>query len=62
MAVQEGDYTYKKPAAGYPYQFIDFYSFAHDYLGATILFWNMQEPFFSKELAPMLSRQYFECN
>lgn len=61
MAIQEGDYTYRSPKNHQPYRFLDFYLFARDYLGATILFWNIQEPFFSKELIPNLKTQYFQC-
>ena len=61
MAVQEGDYTYKKPDTNQYYKFSDFYLFARDYLGATILFWNVQEPFLPERLVPKLSPQYFVC-
>ncbi|WP_342227684.1 hypothetical protein [Rickettsiella endosymbiont of Rhagonycha lignosa] len=60
MAVQEGEYTYKKTDNTY-YNFSDFYLFAKDYLGATIIFWNTKEPFFSKELLPKINDQYFDC-
>ncbi len=62
MAVQEGDYTYKNPRTGSHYTFHDFYSFATDYLGATIIFWNMREPFFSKQLMPNINNRYFNQN
>lgn len=61
MAIQEPDYTYKNPATEDYYKFSDFYNFSKDYLGASILFWNVQEPFFSEQLAPNLNMQYFEC-
>jgi hypothetical protein len=62
MAIQEPDYTYKNPATGDYYKFSDFYNFTKDYLGASLLFWNVQEPFFSDQLVPKLNAQYFECN
>src|SRR3990167_6367324 len=62
MAIQEPDYTYKNPKTGEPYNFSDFYNFTKDYLGARLLFWNVQEPFFSNQLIPNLNTQYFECN
>ena len=62
MAIQEPDYTYKNPKTGDYYRFSDFYNFTRDYLVAPILFWNIQEPFFSNQLVPMLNSQYFECN
>lgn len=61
MAVQEPDYTYKNPSTGEPYTFFDFYDFARSYLGANILFWNVQEPFFSSQVVPELNCQHFEC-
>jgi hypothetical protein len=62
MAVQEGDYTYKKTDSNAYYKFSDFYLFAKDYLGSTIIFWNTKEPFLSKELIPMLNNQQFDCS
>ena len=59
MAIQEPDYTYKKPGTHTHYTFADFYAFTHDYLGATILFWNVQEPFLSQQLKPKLTSKYF---
>ena len=62
MAVQDACYTYKKPNTNNYYKFSDFYSFAKDYLGATILFWNVQESFFSRELVPMFNGKHFLKN
>jgi hypothetical protein len=62
MAIQEPDYSYKNPETGDYYKFSDFYHFMRDYLGAKILFWNVQEPFFSNQLVPNLNSEYFECN
>ncbi len=62
MAIQEPDYTYKNSDTHLHYQFVDFYSFARDYLGATILFWNVQEPFFSEQLVRTINnKKYFSC-
>jgi hypothetical protein len=61
MAIQEPDYTYKNPATGHYYKFSDFYDFTKNYLGASVVFWNTQEPFFSEQLTPKLNEQYFEC-
>ena len=60
MAIQEPDYTYKNPKTGVMYTFADFYNFSQKYLGANILFWNIQEPFFSNDLLPNLNNQHFE--
>lgn len=62
MAIQEPDYTYKNPNTNHYYNFSDFYSFANNYLGATILFWSTKQPFLSKELTPEINPQHFECN
>jgi hypothetical protein len=61
MAIQEPDYTYINPKTGEPYKFSEFYNFTKNYLGAALLFWNIQEPFFSNQLEPQLNSQYFEC-
>lgn len=60
MAVQEPDYTYRNPETGEFYTFEEFYKFSTNYLGAKIIFWNVQEPFFSNELEPNLSEDNFE--
>ncbi|MHB1949369.1 MAG: hypothetical protein ACYCQI_14795, partial [Gammaproteobacteria bacterium] len=60
MAIQEPDYTYKNPETGDFYKFSEFYAFTQNYLGASILFWNVQEPFFSSELMPQINSRYFE--
>lgn len=60
-AIQEPDYTYTNPKTGTYYTFTDFYHFAKDYLGSTIIFWDIQEPFFSTQLLPQLNAQHFEC-
>ena len=62
LAIQEPDYTYKHPSTGDFDTFYDFYSFAIEYLGASILFWNIEEPFFSNQLLPNLNVNYFMCN
>lgn len=62
MAVQEPDYTYKNPATNDFYTFADFYAFSRDYLHASILFWNTEEPFFTNQLQPALDGDHFERN
>ncbi len=61
MAIQEPDYTYINPQTGKPYTFSDFYRFTQYYLGANILFWNVQEPFYSNQLCPKLTSEHFKC-
>ena len=60
IAIQRADYTYKNPETNDYYTFSDFYSFTQGYLGASILFWNMQEPFLSSKLLPEIKNQSFE--
>lgn len=62
IAVQEPDYTYDNPHTGHPYRFDEFYNFARNYLGATTLFWNIEEPFFTRELLPQLDSRHFMCS
>ncbi|HAT8169727.1 TPA: hypothetical protein GDG46_06955 [Legionella pneumophila] len=62
IAIQEPDYTYTNPKTGDFYRFDDFYSFSKEYLGAFILFWNTEEPFFSEQLLPKLNDSYFQCD
>ncbi|AUH70637.1 hypothetical protein [Legionella sainthelensi] len=62
LAVQEPDYTYKNPKTGDFYNFYDFYFFSKEYLGTSILFWNVEEPFLSNQLLPHLNVNYFMCN
>ncbi len=61
MAIQAPDYSYINSETGRPYSFSEFYLFATNYLGASILFWNVQEPFFSNELVPKLNKRYFNA-
>lgn len=61
IAIQEPDYTYINPLTQQYYTFNDFYNFVTDYLGAQIIFWNVQEPFFSEKLKKNMSGQYFDC-
>ena len=62
IAIQEPDYTYRNPNTGKYYQFSDFYDFTQHYLGADILFWNVQEPFFTDHLSPQLDNRHFICS
>lgn len=61
IAIQEPDYTYKNPNTGDFYSFYEFYSFTREFLDASILFWNIGEPFFSNQLIPNLNSNYFMC-
>lgn len=61
IAIQEPDYTYTNPDTKMPYQFLEFYHFVRDYLGANIIFWNIEEPFYSNQLVPNMNANYFQC-
>ena len=61
MAIQEPDYTYRNPTTGDYFKFLDFYHFSTKYLGTSLLFWNIQEPFFSKQLQPKMNPDHFQC-
>jgi hypothetical protein len=61
MAIQSPDYKYENPMTRRYYHFFDLYSFAKNYLGATIIFVDVEASFFSKEVEPKLTQQYFSC-
>jgi len=56
FAIQEPDYTYLNPKTKKHFTVKELYEFANNYLGANIIFWNIQEPEFSKLLLPFLSK------
>ncbi len=56
FAIQEPDYTYKNPKTEKHFTATELYLFAKNYLGATILFWNTQQPQFSKYVVPLLNK------
>ncbi len=57
FAVQEPDYTYTDPNTGKHFTVKQLYDFAVNYLGANILFWNLQQPQYTKELVPFLNEK-----
>ncbi len=58
FAVQEPDYTYRNSKTGKRFTVEELYNFATTYLGASILFWNIQEPQLSQDFFPFLNRVY----
>lgn len=56
MAVQEPDYTYINTETGLPFTLEKLYEFSSNYLGASIIFWNVQEPQLSQHLIPLLEQ------
>jgi len=55
MAIQEPDYTYTNPQTGNKFTIKELYEFDKNYIGADILFWNIQEPQFSQQVLPYLN-------
>lgn len=55
FAIQEPDYTYINPKTGKHFTVKEIYDFANNYLGASILFWNIQQPQYTKEVLPFLN-------
>ena len=53
IALQEPDYSYRNPKTGKHFTSEELYNFSNNYLGATILFWNIQQPQFSQQLIPI---------
>lgn len=56
FAIQGGDYTYINPKTHRHFTPAEFYDFAKNYLGATILFWNVREPQFTKHVLPLINK------
>jgi hypothetical protein len=56
IAVQDGNYEAKNPKTGKPMTIAELVGFARDYLKVDYIFWCTQEPFYSKNLIPFLSR------
>jgi hypothetical protein len=56
FAIQQPDYTYINPKTKHHFTPQELYSFAISYLGSTIIFWNIQQPEFSKYVLPMIQR------
>lgn len=55
FAVQEPDYSYIDPTSNKPFTMQEIAEFAKSYLGAKIIFWNVQEPEFSDQFLPLLN-------
>ena len=58
IAIQEPDYTYRNPETGKPFTVQTLFDFAENYLGATILFWNIQQPQFLEQFIPFVEKKY----
>lgn len=54
IAVQHGNYEYVNPKTGKRVTLTELLSFATEFLGAKYLFWEAQEPFYSRQVLPFL--------
>jgi len=55
IAAQEGGYTYVNPDTKELFSMQEIAGFAKKYLGAHIVFWNIQEPQFTNQVLPLLN-------
>jgi hypothetical protein len=55
IAVQDGNYAYENPRTGKRVTTDELRNFAIDYLGVDYIFWCDEEPFYSREVLPMLT-------
>jgi hypothetical protein len=56
IAVQEGNYEDRNPASGARVQVAELLAFATEQLRVEYLFWGTQEPFYSRQVLPLVSR------
>lgn len=56
MAVQEGNYSVENPQTGKVVTVPEILDFAREYLQLNYIFWCTEEPFYSKEVLPMLQK------
>ena len=62
FAVQEPDYSYINPITNKPFTMQEIGEFVKNYLGAKIVFWNIQEPQFSNQFLPLLNAKKLFIN
>ena len=60
MAVQDGDYGMINPKTGKKATIAEIVDFATNYLRLTYLFWCTEEPYYSKQVLPMLNSVNFK--
>jgi hypothetical protein len=60
IAVQYGNYDEINPKTGKRATIGDIYSFAKELICIDIIFWSVQEPYFSKDLVPFLKSTWVE--
>ena len=56
MAVQDGNYEHKNPKTGKRVTILEIVEFATEYLKVDYVFWCRQEPYYSKQVMPLLKR------
>jgi hypothetical protein len=57
IAVQEGNYEYRNPKTGQQVTVPELVEFATEYLRVNYIFWCTQEPYYSKNVLPLLQAQ-----
>lgn len=56
LAVQDGDYEFDNPNTGKPGKIEEQLQFASEYLKVDYIFWCTQEPFYSRDLIPLMKK------
>jgi hypothetical protein len=56
IAVQEGNYAYTNPKTGKRVTSGELLAFATNYLGVDYIFWCDEEPYYSRDVLPMLAQ------
>lgn len=56
VAVQDGNLAARNPQSGSPVTVQELYQFAKDELRLDIIFWGTEEPYYSRDVLPFLSR------
>ena len=62
IAIQEPDYTYINPKTKKKFTTSELANFAQDYLGVNAVFWNVEEPSFSKTVLPQIKNNKLFIN
>lgn len=58
IAVQEGNYSYTNPKTGARMTVPELVTFARDFLKVDDLFWYPEEPYFKRDVLPLLRREF----
>jgi hypothetical protein len=60
VAVQHGNYDILNPKTGKQVTVPEILNFAENYLRLTYIFWFIQEPYYSQQVLPLLTSQYYK--